>query len=101
MKRIVQALLRRHERARLDRGRAAVIDARKRFRRNGANIPSRPGFRREQDRRRVGPARTSGPRYVRDGNLITLVPPFGGAPILVGGNAADQGIGFNEGRAAA
>ena len=75
MKRIVQALLRRHENARLDRAKAAVIAIDKR-RHRGAYHPSRPAFRREAPRRHVDPNRFGGPRYVRDGNLITLVPPF-------------------------
>lgn len=63
---------------RVDRGREAARFNRQQAARLmaricGARVHERPGFRREPAPK-TGPARYGTPRYVRDGNVITLVP---------------------------
>ena len=77
MKRIVQALQRRHANATLDRKRAAVITARFGVRREAAYKRNRP-FHNQPKPHRTDRFRFGGPRYVRDGDLITIIPaPYG------------------------
>lgn len=73
MKKILALMRRRAESARLDRVESAVIQGRFGERRQGAHTLGRPPYHRPL-RRRTGVERYGGPRYVRDGNVITILP---------------------------
>ena len=77
MARYIRRLQTRPVVARIDRLKAAAIKARHGRAPEGAFTLGRPHHRQEtrQPRR---PDRYGGPRYVRDGNLITLVPASAG-----------------------
>jgi hypothetical protein len=75
--RLIQALRCLRRKCIPDRTKSAIIDISGRPHRDAYN-PSRPGFKTEKPNRRRQKLRLGGPRYVRDGNLITLVPPFNG-----------------------
>jgi hypothetical protein len=77
VKSLIQALRRLRRTSNPDRTKSAIIEISGRRHRDVYN-PSRPGFETEKPNRRRQKLRLGGPRYVRDGNLITLVPPFDG-----------------------
>ena len=77
MARYIRRLQTRPIIARIDRLKAAAIKARYRHAPEGAFVPGRPHHRQEPRRQRR-PDRYGGPRYVRDGNVITLVPASAG-----------------------
>jgi hypothetical protein len=77
MIKLIQALRRLRRTSLPGRAKSAITDISGRLHRDAYN-PSRPGFETQKLRRRRRKLRLGGPRYVRDGNLITLVPPFNG-----------------------
>ena len=78
MARYIRRLQTRPVIARIDRSKAAAVKARYGRAPEGAFIPGRPHHRQEPRRPRR-PDRYGGPRYVKDGNVITLVPASAGA----------------------
>ena len=73
MKKTLAFIRRRAESARLDRLQSAVIQGRFGERRYGAHTPGRPPYHRPLPRR-TDAHRYGGPRYVRDGDVITILP---------------------------
>ena len=77
MSRFTRRLIIRPVIARIDRSKAAAVKARFGRAPEGAFTLGRPHHR-EEPRQPRRPDRYGGPRFVRDGNVITLVPASAG-----------------------